>query len=72
MNRTASDAPVTTTVSALSDRRLVQRLKELTAVEHQLEVVVIDHLRELERRRLYLSWGFSSLFGEGAGQLRAP
>ena len=62
MNRTASNAPVTTTVSALSDRRLVQQLKELTAVEHQLEVVVIDHLRELERRRLYLSWGFSSLF----------
>ena len=62
MNRTAPDAPVTTTVSALSDRRLVQQLKELTAVEHQLEVVVIDHLRELERRRLYLSQGFSSLF----------
>ena len=54
MNRTASDAPVTTTVSGLSDRRLVQRLRELTAVEHQIEVVVIDHLRELERRRLYL------------------
>ena len=62
MNRTAPDAPATTTVSGLSDRHLVQRLKELTAVEHQLEVVVIDHLRELERRRLYLSWGFSSLF----------
>ncbi len=62
MNRTAPEAPVTTTVSGLSDRHLVQRLKELTAVEHQLEVVVIDHLRELERRRLYLSWGFSSLF----------
>ncbi len=52
MNRTAPATPITTTVSALSDRRLVQQLKELTAVEHQLEVVVIDHLRELERRRL--------------------
>ena len=62
MNRATPDAPVTTTVSGLSDRQLQQRLKELTAVEHQLEVVVIDHLRELERRRLYLSWGFSSLF----------
>ena len=62
MKRTAPDESITTTVSALSDQRLVQRLKELTAVEHQLEVVVIDHLRELERRRLYLSWGFSSLF----------
>ena len=69
MNRTASDAPITTTVSGLSDRQLQQRLKELTAVEHQLEVVVIDHLRELERRRLYLSWGFSSLFDYATHEL---
>ena len=69
MNRTAPEAPVTTTVSGLSDRHLVQRLKELTAVEHQLEVVVIDHLRELERRRLYLSWGFSSLFDYATREL---
>ena len=69
MNRTAPEAPITNTVSGLSDRRLVQRLKELTAVEHQLEVVVIDHLRELERRRLYLSWGFSSLFDYATREL---
>ena len=69
MNRTAPDAPVTTTVSGLSDRHLVQRLKELTAVEHQLEVVVIDHLRELERRRLYLPQGFSSLFDYATREL---
>ena len=69
MNRTAPKTPVTTTVSALSDRRLVQQLKELTAVEHQLEVVVIDHLRELERRRLYLSQGFSSLFDYATREL---
>ena len=69
MNRTAPGAPFTTTVSGLSDRHLVQRLKELTAVEHQLEVVVIDHLRELERRRLYLSWGFSSLFDYATHEL---
>ena len=69
MNRTASDAPVTTTVSGLSDRRLVQQLKRLTAVEHQLEVVVIDHLRELDRRRLYLSQGFSSLFDYATREL---
>ena len=69
MNRTASGAPITTTVSGLSDRHLVQRLKELTAVEHQLEVVVIDHLRELERRRLYLPQGFSSLFDYATREL---
>ena len=69
MNGTASNALINTTVSGLSDRHLVQRLKELTAVEHQLEVVVIDHLRELERRRLYLSWGFSSLFDYATSEL---
>ena len=41
----------------------------MTAVEQQLEVVVIDHLRELERRRLYLSWGFSSLFDYATSEL---
>ena len=69
MNRTASDAPITTTVSGLSDRHLVQQLKRLTAVEHQLEVVVIDDLRELDRRRLYLSQGFSSLFDYATREL---
>ena len=69
MNRTASDAPVTTTVSALSDRRLLQQLKHLTAVEHQIEIVVIDHLRELERRRLYLPLGCSSLFDYATREL---
>ena len=69
MIRTASDAPITTTVSGLSDRHLVQQLKKLTAVEHQLEVVVIDHLRELDRRRLYLSQGFSSLFDYATREL---
>ena len=69
MNRTAADAPLTTTVSALSDRRLVQQLKELTAVERQIEIVVIDHLRELERRRLFLTLGCSSLFDYATREL---
>ena len=69
MNRTAPDAPVISTVSGLSDQHLVQQLKRLTAVERQLEVVVIDHLRELERRRLYLPLGFSSLFDYATREL---
>ena len=69
MYRTASDAPVTTTVSGLSDRHLLQRLKELTAVERHLEVVVIEHLRELERRRLFLTLGCSSLFDYATREL---
>ena len=69
MKNTDSDAALNSTVSALSDRRLLERLKELSAVEHQLEVVVIDHLRELQRRRLYLTLGFSSLFDYAVREL---
>ena len=62
MGKATSYVPATTIVAALSDQHLLQRIKELAAVEHHLKVVVIDHLLELERRRLYLSLGFSSLF----------
>ena len=57
-----ADAAIMTTVSALSDDRLLERTKELSGIEHHLEVVVIDHLREIDKRRLYLRGGFSSLF----------
>ena len=60
MNGTRSDTPVTTTVSALSDDRLLERTKELSGIEHHLEVIVIDHLREIQKRRLYLRRGFSA------------
>ena len=65
----ASDEAVTTTVSALSDDRLLERTKELSGVEHHLEVVVIDHLREIHKRRLYLRSGFSSLFDYAVREL---
>ncbi len=69
MNRHASDEAVTTTVSALSDDRLLERTKELSRIEHHLEVVVIDHLREIQKRRLYLRRGFSSLFDYAVREL---
>ena len=69
MNERASGEAVTTTVSALSDDRLLARTKELSGVEHHLEVVVIDHLREIHRRRLYLRIGFSSLFDYAVREL---
>ena len=62
MNKTSLDAPITTTVAALSDQHLLQRLKELSAIEHYVQGVVIDHLREVERRGLYLTLGFSGMF----------
>ena len=69
MNKHASDGAVTTTVSALSDDRLLERTKELSSIEHHLEVVVIDHLREIHKRRLYLRRGFSSLFDYAVREL---
>ena len=69
MNNQASDGAVTTTVSALSDDRLLERTKELSGIEHHLEVVVIDHLREIQKRRLYLRYGFSSLFDYAVREL---
>ncbi len=69
MNNHASDGAVTTTVSALSDDRLLERTKELSRIEHHLEVVVIDHLREIQKRRLYLRRGFSSLFDYAVREL---
>ena len=64
-----ADAAITTTVSALSDDRLLARTKELSGIEHHLEVVVIDHLREIDKRRLYLRGGFSSLFDYAVREL---
>ena len=69
MNNTGDSVEITTTVSALSDQRLLERIKELSGLEHELEVVVIDHLRELQRRRLYLTLGFSSLFDYAVREL---
>ena len=52
--------PVITTVAALSDHLLLQRVKELSP--SNIEAVVSDHLCEIERRRLYLTLGCSSMF----------
>ncbi len=62
MNKTSRDTPITTTVAALSDQHLLQQVKELSAIEHYVQGVVIDHLREVERRGLYLALGFSGMF----------
>ena len=62
MNKTSLDTPIITTVAALSDQHLLQQVKELSAIEDYVQGVVIDHLREVERRGLYLTLGFSGMF----------
>ena len=50
------------TVSGLSDSQLLEQTSKLASLDHQIQVFVIDHLLEIECRKLYLSRGFSSLF----------
>ena len=61
------DAParpaVTSTVGALSDRELLRQTSTLVRHERHLQGAVIDHLSEIDARRLYLQRGCSSLFG---------
>ena len=58
----ASRTEVESTVSGLSDDQLLEQIGKLARLDHQIQVFVIDHLCEIEARRLYLARGFSSLF----------
>ena len=62
-------AGLTSTVSGLTDDALLAQTRKLARIEQQLNVTVIDHLREIEARRLYLRRGFSSLFDYAVREL---
>ncbi len=66
MDTATPDGPVlpaiTSTVGALSDRALLRQTGTLVQHERHLLGAVIDHLSEIETRRLYLQRGCSSLF----------
>ncbi len=49
-------------MAQLSSRELLARVKDLAAHEREATAVLIAHLAELDRRRLYLAEGYSSLF----------
>ena len=50
------------TVAALPDYLLLAQTAQLARHEQALQILVLDHLREIEARRLHLTRGFSSLF----------
>ena len=50
------------TVSMLPDQMLLEQTRMLARHEQALQLSVLDHLREIEARRLYLGRGYSSLF----------
>ena len=59
---TATHAAILSTVSGLSDKQLLEQTSKLARLDHQIQVFVIDHLLEIDARKLYLSRGFSGLF----------
>ena len=73
MKTATLDAParpaVTSTVGALSDRALLRATSTLVRHERHLQGAVIDHLGEIEARRLYLQRGCSSLFDYAVREL---
>jgi len=50
------------TLRSLSDSVILSRIQKLTSQERELTLLVLAHLNEIERRRLHLKLGYSSLF----------
>ena len=46
----------------LSDSEIISQVKELVRKERETKEDLVRHLAEVERRRLYLSLGYNSLF----------
>ncbi len=69
---TPASAPrpaITSTVGVLSDRTLLRQTSTLVRHERHLQGVIIDHLAEIEARRLFLQRGCSSLFDYAVREL---
>ena len=66
---TTDAARPTSTVGALSDRTLLHQTSTLVRHERHLQGAIIDHLAEIDARRLYLQRGCSSLFDYSVREL---
>jgi hypothetical protein len=53
----------------LTDDKLLESITRLATQEREILVQVLQHLREIERRRLFAALGFSSLFTYAVGKL---
>ena len=56
--------------SELGDQQLLDQIKRLAANQRSLDVHILDHLDEIDRRGLALRRGFSSLFDYAVRELR--
>ena len=59
---TVTDPSPLSTIGELPDYLLLAQAKQLARHEQALQILVLDHLREIEARRLYLRRGYGSLF----------
>ena len=66
---TAVRPTITSTIGVLSDRELLRQTTALVRHERHLQGAIIDHLGEIEARRLYLQRGCSSLFDYAVREL---
>ncbi|MDD9986237.1 MAG: hypothetical protein OXQ31_08210, partial [Spirochaetaceae bacterium] len=66
---TAVRPAITSTVGVLSDRELLRQTSTLVRHERHLQGAIIDHLAEIEARRLFLQRGCSSLFDYAVREL---
>ncbi len=63
MSMSESSSPALwSTVAALPDHLLLAQTAQLARHEQALQILVLDHLREIEARRLHLTHGYGSLF----------
>jgi hypothetical protein len=49
-------------MNALSNQALIEKMRELVKEERRVTTLVLQHLREVERRRLFSELGYASLF----------
>ncbi len=66
---TAARPAITSTIGVLSDRALLRQTSALVRHERHLQGAIIDHLAEIEARRLFLRRGCSSLFDYAVREL---
>ncbi len=66
---TAAGLVITSTIGVLSDRELLRQTSTLVRHERHLQGAIIDHLAEIEARRLFLQRGCSSLFDYAVREL---
>ena len=64
MTNVTNSAPeeLLSTIAVLPDQVLLEQTSMLARHEQALQLSVLDHLREIDARRLYLRRGYSSLF----------